>query len=199
MTMGEISLQETGIASDQILAPAKLSAYAELYCISNFTFLRGASFPEELVEHAHSLGYSALAITDECSLSGVVRAHMAAKEREIALIIGSEFHLEEGCHLVLLACNRRGYGNLSHLISCARRESDKGSYRINYAMVEKYLPTDCIALWLPDLKQAPEKLAYQALWLQRIFTNHLWIAVELLLRGDDRMRLQQLERFSMQK
>ncbi|MDG2422171.1 MAG: error-prone DNA polymerase [Gammaproteobacteria bacterium] len=198
MTMGEISLQETGIASDQVLAPAKLSAYAELYCISNFTFLRGASFPEELVERAHSLGYSALAITDECSLSGVVRAHMAAKEREIALIIGSEFHLEEGCHLVLLACNRRGYGNLSHLISCARRESDKGSYRINYAMVEKYLPTDCIALWLPDLKQTPEKLAYQALWLKRIFTNHLWIAVELLLRGDDRMRLQQLERVSTQ-
>ena len=73
-----------------------LPAYAELHCISNFTFLRGASFPEELVETAESLGYSAIACTDECSLSGVVRAHMAARERRIRLIIGSEFLLQDG-------------------------------------------------------------------------------------------------------
>ena len=70
-------------------SPAAVQAYAELHCISNFTFLRGASFPEELVERAEALGYSAIAITDECSLSGVVRAHMAAKERRIKLIIGN--------------------------------------------------------------------------------------------------------------
>ena len=118
---------ETSPTLEQPADLAKSQAYAELYCISNFTFLRGASFPEELIEQASILGYKALAITDECSLSGVVRAHTAAKEKGVTLIIGSEFNLKEGCHFVLLAANRRGYGHLSHLISCARRDTDKGA------------------------------------------------------------------------
>ena len=156
---------------------AGLPDYAELHCLSNFTFLRGASFPEELVARADELGYRAIAITDECSLSGVVRAHAVAKGRGIELIIGSEFHLEEGCHFVLLACNRRGYGHLCHLISCARRDTAKGNYRMDYAMVEQHLPSDCLALWLPDLNHAPEHLACQAVWLHRLFSMRLWIAV----------------------
>ncbi|SVD84082.1 uncharacterized protein METZ01_LOCUS436936, partial [marine metagenome] len=92
-------------------------AYAELHCISNFTFLRGASHPEELVAHASQLGYTALALTDECSVAGVVRAHVAARERGIKLIIGSEFRLEDGLCVVLLAANRRGYGQLCTLIT----------------------------------------------------------------------------------
>ena len=138
-------------------------SYAELHCISNFTFLRGASFPEELVERADELGYQAIAITDECSLSGVVRAHMAAKERSIRLIIGSEFVLAEGCRLVLLAPNRKGYGELSHLISCARMGSKKGTYSIDRQMVEHNLPNDCLVLWIPELQQAPELIACQEL------------------------------------
>ena len=193
--MAQKSLQET---ASKALAPAKLPTYAELHCISNFTFLRGASFPEELVEQAHELGYQAIAITDECSLSGVVRAHTAAQERSIALIIGSEFHLEEGCHFVLLACNRRGYGHLSHLISCARCDGAKGSYRMDCSMVEKHLPTDCLALWLPNLNQTPEQLACQAVWMRRLFTVQLWIGVELLLRGDDRARLRRLQQLGKQ-
>ncbi|MFZ8990342.1 MAG: PHP domain-containing protein, partial [Pseudohongiellaceae bacterium] len=133
------SLHETALSPE---CPAGLPDYAELHCLSNFTFLRGASFPEELVERADELGYRAIAITDECSLSGVVRAHTVAKKKGTELIIGSEFHLEEGCHFVLLACNRRGYGYLSHLISCARRDTAKGSYRMDYAMVEQHLPGD---------------------------------------------------------
>jgi error-prone DNA polymerase len=178
--------------------PPVLPAYAELHCISNFSFLRGASFPEELVERADALGYTALAITDECSLSGVVRAHMAAKERDIQLIIGSEFHLEEGCHLVILACNRNGYGHLSHLISCARRETRKGTYRLDRAMLEDNRPQNCVILWLPNLHQAPEHLACQAVWLQRQFPRRLWIGVELLLRGNDRQRLQRLQQLGSQ-
>jgi error-prone DNA polymerase len=173
-------------------------AYAELHCISNFTFLRGASFPEELVERACELGYQALAITDECSLSGVVRAHMAAKDRKIQLIIGSEFHLEGGCHLVMLATSRRAYGYLSHLISCARRETKKGSYKIDRNMVEANTPQDCLLLWLPDPRHSPEQQACQAVWLQRLFSGRLWIAVELLLRGDDRERLKQLYQLGRQ-
>ncbi len=70
-------------------------SYAELHCLTNFTFLRGASHPEELVERAAQLGYSALAITDECSLAGVVRAHVAAKERGLKLIVGAELDIRD--------------------------------------------------------------------------------------------------------
>src|SRR5437868_5968907 len=77
--------------------------YAELHCISNFTFLRGASHPQELVAQADMLGYTALAITDECSVAGVVRAHMTAKGRPLKLIIGAEFRLQCGLRFVALA------------------------------------------------------------------------------------------------
>lgn len=178
-------------------------AYAELHCISNFTFLRGVSFPEELVERAASLAYSAVAITDECSLSGVVRAHMEAKNRDIKLIIGSEFTLSKSCDaadcsLVLLARNRKGYGQLSHLVTCARRSARKGKYRIDRAMLEDNLPSDCLALWLPDLSQPPEDLASIAVWLRRLYGKNIWIAVELLLRGDDRLKLQRLRQLGEQ-
>jgi error-prone DNA polymerase len=76
-------------------------AYAELHCVSNFTFLRGASHPQELVRTASALGYSALAITDECSLAGAVKAHVAATDCDLQLIIGSEFQLE-GQRLIIL-------------------------------------------------------------------------------------------------
>lgn len=76
--------------------PASLPAFAELHCLSNFTFLRGASHAEELVARAAKLGYAALAITDECSLAGIVRAHEAAKEHGLKLIVGTEITLDDG-------------------------------------------------------------------------------------------------------
>src|SRR6202022_4865169 len=87
-------------------------SYAELHCISNFTFLRGASHPEELVARAQELGYETLAITDECSLAGIVRAHVEAKKCSLPLIIGSEFRLDDGLRLVLLATARESCGRL---------------------------------------------------------------------------------------
>src|ERR1700722_16396242 len=77
--------------------------YAELHALSHFSFLRGASGPDELVEQACSLGYRALAITDECSLAGVVRAHLAAKQHGLPLIIGAEFTCIGDLKLVVLA------------------------------------------------------------------------------------------------
>src|SRR3972149_12279105 len=107
---------------------AALPAYAELHCLSNFSFLRGASHPEDLVARAHQLGYSALALTDECSFAGVVRAHAAAKECGLPLILGSELRLADGPKLLLLATDREGYGNLSELITRGRRRGVKGRY-----------------------------------------------------------------------
>src|SRR5688500_7615466 len=109
---------------------AFLPDYAELHCLSNFSFLRGASHPEELVERARALGYCALALTDECSVAGVVRAHLAAKDCELQLVIGSEFSLTDGTKLALLATDRTSYGNLSQLITHGRRNAKKGLYRL---------------------------------------------------------------------
>ncbi len=178
---------------DPIRTDGSRVAYAELHCLSNYSFLRGASFPEELVNRAVELGYQALAITDECSLAGAVRAHVAAKAQNLKLLVGSELILDEGCHLVLLAGNRAGYGRLSHLLSCARRQSPKGSYSLDRALLEKELPRDCQLIWLPELQQPPEQLACQAVWLRRLFAGDLWIGVQLLLRGDDRQRLRRLQ------
>ena len=83
-----------------------LPGYAELWCLSNFSFLRGASHPRELVERAHRLEYQALALTDECSLAGVVRAHEAARERGLKLLIGAQFEVQHAAPftLIVLAC-----------------------------------------------------------------------------------------------
>ena len=123
--------------------------YAELHCLSNFTFLRGASAPDELVQRASELGYKALALTDECSLAGVVVAHQAAKQSTvlIKLIIGSEFKLDDGLRLVLLATDREGYGNLAELITTGRRRTSKGSYHLTREDLESGIP-GCLALWL---------------------------------------------------
>ena len=126
-----------------------MTPYAELHCLSNFTFLRGASHPEELVARAHELGYAALAITDECSLAGVVRAHVAAKACGLKLIVGSEIRCTDGPRVVLLATDRSGYGNLSALITLGRRNATKGHYRLAFSDIRNGLP-GCLALLLPD-------------------------------------------------
>jgi error-prone DNA polymerase len=123
--------------------------YAELYCRSCFSFLSAASHPEELVQRAASLGYRALAITDECSLAGIVRAHEAARQSGLPLLIGSELQLDGGPRLVALATDLSGYRNLSRLISNARRRAPKGRWRLDSADLDTGLP-GCLVLWLPS-------------------------------------------------
>src|SRR6187399_132399 len=121
--------------------------YAELHCLTNYTFLRGASNPEELVHRAVELGYSALAVTDECSVAGVVRAHVAAKKTKLRLIVGSEITLADGMKLVLLVKDIGGYEALCELITKGRRAAEKGEYRL---VREDFESTEgLIALWVP--------------------------------------------------
>jgi error-prone DNA polymerase len=164
-----------------------LPEYAELHCLTNFTFLRGASHPEELAARAAKLGYSALAVTDECSLAGVVRAHVAAKEHGIKLIVGAEFRLANGPKLALLATDREAYGNLSQLITAARRRSQKGSYRIGWDDLDAGVP-GCLALLVPDEQPRLE----DAQRVAHLFPARAWIAAELHCGPDDRAHLEAL-------
>ena len=165
-------------------------AYAELHCLSNFTFLRGASHPEELVERAFNLGYEALAITDECSLSAVVRAHVKAKEFGLKLIIGSEFHFHEGLRLILFAVNRESYAQLSRLITTARRKAEKGDYYLDYLLFEQHYPDKCLAMWVPSEKENYEN---ELTFLSLLYPQKLWISAELLIKGNDKKYLSTLQ------
>jgi len=171
---------------------AGLPDYAELHCVSNFSFLRGASHAEELVGRAAELGYRALAITDECSLAGVVRAHLAVKECGPKLIIGSEFTLVDGLRLVLLAQNRAGYGNLSALITLARRRAEKGAYELSRHDLAGWdgggVP-DCLALWIAPA----DAVDADARWLAEHFPQRGWIAYGRFLAADDAAHLARLQ------
>ncbi len=182
----------------------QLPHYAELHCLSNFSFLKGASHPEELVARAQQLRYGALALTDECSLAGVVRAHNEAKERAFHLIIGSEMRLhqpgsdgEPHAHLVLLAQTRRGYGNLSHWITVARKRADKGHYLAHPGDVEGKIPDaptltglpGCLALLVPHALQPADEVLAHAHWLKTWFQERAVIVLELHNRpGDETLR-----------
>jgi error-prone DNA polymerase len=173
---------------------AALPAYAELHCLSNFTFLRGASHPHELVERAEALGYTALALTDECSVAGTVRAHMAARNRHLKLIIGAEFRLRCGLKLAALAIDRRGYGRLCRLITRARRAAAKGEYSLTRADLEAAAPENCFILWLPGTRAEADEVR----WLAERFPGKLRIAVELLRDGEDGARLARLRALGAQ-
>ena len=160
-------------------------AYAELHCLSNYSFLRGASHPDELVEMAIKRGYSGIAITDECSLAGVVKAHVAAKEHAIKLIIGSEFTVSEGLKLIALAPSRDAYAELSGLISRSRRRSEKGHYLTHLRDIFFHLKR-CLIIWLPNQSNDEDNYAQQ---LARRCRDRFWIGVSQLLRHDDHERL----------
>jgi error-prone DNA polymerase len=164
------------------------SGYAELHALSNFSFLRGASHPAELVAQAQRQGYRALALTDECSLAGVVRAHDAwakLNDPDFKLIIGAEFRLLCALELVLLAPSQRAYGQICQLITLGRRRSKKGEYRLTREDFESNLE-DCLALWMPSR----DATAAQARWLRDFFPARGWLAVELHRAADDAARLE---------
>jgi len=188
-----------------------------LFCRSNFSFLTGASHPEELVSEAAALGYRTLAITDECSLAGVVKAHVQAKIDKIQLIIGSYFQMGEHCRLLVYAPNRAAYAELSGLITLARRRSPKGEYQLEFNDLQFRLKK-CLVIWQatplhPNNRWLAQKLSgifKQRLWLgvshsflpgeQRAFADlhALADAVNIPLIASDRIVMHSAERQSLQ-
>ena len=182
-----------------------LPPYAELHALSNFSFQRGASHAEELVERAHSLGYSALAITDECSVAGVVRAHVAAKRLGLQLLPGAEFFVDAGedpFRLIVLPHNTAGWGNLCEFITAARQAGDvidKGSYRVALGESDFAALTDCEIILAPlPVAINLEAVCARLDWATGLFGSRIWLAVELLQELDDALRLQQLRAIARQ-
>ena len=187
------------MSASHLPSPAPvLPDYAELQVFSHYTFLRGASAPEQLVARAAKLGYAAIAITDECTLAGVVKAHIAAKELGIHLVIGSQMTVtpEDGSApfvLIILATNKNGYGNLSELITVARTRSEKGSYLVlprDIAMpvgdlVHLRCLPDCQFILAPKYNASYEEVERQAAWLIQCVPGRARIALTLHHRAQD--------------
>jgi len=165
-----------------------MTAYAELHCLSNFSFGRGASSARELFERAKTCGYAALAITDECSLAGIVRALEASREAGVPLIVGSEIQLDDGPKIVVLCETKEGYTSLCGLITQGRRASVKGTYRLTRADVATCLP-GTLVLWAPDLIVD----VAHGRWVRQTFGDRAWLAVELHRGPNDTRRLRELE------
>jgi error-prone DNA polymerase len=172
--------------------------YAELRCLSNFSFLRGASGPEELVARAKQLGYTALTIADECSMAGVVRAHVAAKQQEIKLLIGSQFlvQCDSPFTLVVIACDLDGYGNLCEFITKLRRSAPKGTYRLALDDIDAEELRGCVVIASPERTSTASQLEAVSRWLLGKFTGRCWLGVELLRTIDDEMWLYRLREVS---
>ena len=173
--------------------------YAELRCLSNFSFLRGASKPEELVTRAKALGYSALAMTDECSMAGIVRAHVQAKAAGLKLLVGSQFQVacEIPFNLVVLACNLNGYGNLCEFITRLRRASEKkGTYLLRQDDLQGTELADCLVVVSPERGSTPAQLLAIGQWTLQHFIGRCWLGVEQLRTLDDEIWLHRLRHVS---
>jgi error-prone DNA polymerase len=204
--------------------PGRLPSYAELVCRSNYSFLNGASHPEELVARAQALRYAALAITDECSLAGVVRAHVQARQDGLPLIVGTLMQLQAGTpapdaaptpptgpQLAVLAMSRRGYGNLAQWITVARRRAPKGEYIALMSDVEGRVPAapmlaglpDCLALLVvgaarvaPGAGDLFETLFAHTVWLKTWFGDRAALGLALHLGPHDALLLEAAQRVS---
>jgi error-prone DNA polymerase len=167
------------VASSRVESPPPV-CYTELHCLSNFSFQRSASSAQELFERAKKLGYGALAITDECSLAGIVRAFEASRDTGLALIVGTEMKLADGPKLVALAADHSGYSDICRMITAGRRRSAKGEYQLTRADVEQ-LGVGVRLLWVPGSLACADKAVIEdeAKWITQHFSGCAWLAVEL--------------------
>ncbi len=189
----------TGCSGDDMTADptyGELPAYSELQCVTNFSFLRGASHPHELVNEAHSLGHQAIGIADRNSLAGVVRAHIAAKKAGLKLLVGCRIDMLDGESLICYPQDRAAYGRLCRLLSCGKRAAPKGACYLALEDVLGELAGQCVIALPPG--EGVDKDAFETFLakLKIAAPDNLWLAVHHLYRGDDRYRLLQLEKLA---
>jgi len=180
--------------------------YAELHCTSNFSFLQGGSHPEELVQRAHALGYEALAITDRATLAGIVRAHGAAKQAGIKLVVGVHVEPCDAIPLVLWAADRTGYANLCRLLTCGHARTTeclgdaapvRGADRCPLTFDDIVRHSGGLLAGVPlaavvgdwrNTAAVPEAVEGVQHW-RSVFAGRLWCLAEVALAGDDTERL----------
>jgi error-prone DNA polymerase len=166
--------------------------YAELQVTSNFSFLRGAAHPEELVSRAAELGHGAIALTDRNSLAGVVRAHLAAKEAGIRLVVGARLDFTDAPSVLCLPEDRAAYGRLSKLITLGRRRAPKGECAIARGDLFDHGDGQRVIALPPAQKNPDAIFAAHLEALAHRFPTRSYLAAHHLYRGDDAYRLRRL-------
>lgn len=159
-------------------------SYAHLHTVTNFTFQYGASHPSEYVHRAAELGYDAIAITDECSLAGIVKAFVAAQDLNLKLLIGSRFTLSNGVRLIAIAPSKQAYSELSGFITLARMRSEKGTYEAHFEDLRFRLQY-CLVIWIGLTEDATQTLSDIADLLKAAFKGRLWIGINHQLDGTE--------------
>lgn len=176
--------------------------YVELQVTTNFSFLRGASHPEEMVQYAAQIGYDALAVTDQNTLAGVVRAHVAAKEHHIRLIVGCRLELKDGAGLLAYPTDKQAYGRLSALLTLGNSRTEKGKCLLfkedvfQHRQGMKFIvlpPTSLNNAFEFDPSFKPMLQQYRD-----VLGDQLYMAATRLYRGDDAKQLFRLQELSIQ-
>ncbi|MFO1019848.1 MAG: error-prone DNA polymerase [Planctomycetales bacterium] len=171
--------------------PGSPVPYAELHCRTNFSFLEGGSHPDELVNQAAQLGYRAIAITDRASVAGVVRAHVAAKQVGLKLLIGSEVFPIDAPPVILWAKSRSGYGQLCRLLTKGRRNAPKGECRLACRDI-----ADHHGELLAGVLLTPETDSNSLASYREIFGDRLYLLAHLQRGPNDPRQLEQWQTFS---
>ena len=177
---------------------AAVLEYAELQTVSNFSFLRGGSHPDELVQQAALLGLAAIAVADRNSFAGIVRAHQAAKDAGIRLVVGAWLDLRDGTSLLAFPEDRAAYGRLTRLLTLGKRRAPKGECHLDYGDVVAHGEGLVVVALPPDGADRASLAAHRAFAarLAADFAGRAYLATHHLYRGDDVRRLARLARIA---
>lgn len=176
--------------------------YCELQITSNFSFLEGASHPEELIERAAQLGYHAVAVTDRNSFAGIVRAHIAAKKEGIRLIPACRLDLQDGPSLLAYPTDKEAYGRLSSLLTVGNLRTEKGKCKLYKADVYSYAEGIIFVVCPPEKLTAEFELDYSFVEFVKECRQHLHgslnLGIKKLYRGDDAKLLYRINQLGEQ-
>lgn len=170
--------------------------YAELEVTTNFSFLHSASHAEEIARTAAALGLSAIAVTDRNTLAGVVRAHRAAKDAGIRLLVGARLDLQDAPSLLCFPTDRAAYARLSQLITLGRRRASKGECEIYLEDVFAHSGGQLFISLPPDA--SGDDYATHLRHLRDIFGRDIWLAARCRYNGNDAARLWELAQLSVE-
>lgn len=184
-------------APEQILKSSEGPAYAELQCITNFSFLRGASHPGEMVIQAKALGHTAVGIADSNTVAGVVRAHAEAKREGFKLLVGARIDLTDGLSCICYPSDRKAWGRLCKLLSNGKRSAQKGECNIALSDLAAHARGQVLIVLPPDdAEERTNDLITMIDTLKQSNPAGIWLALHWLFRGDDRKRMRAIAALS---